>query len=60
MFRSLLVGLGVLAWIGAAAFGMWTTIRIQGPVVPPAGGNIAPVQSYEAVNVTSAAAALGR
>jgi hypothetical protein len=59
MLRSALVGLGVLAWVVAAAFGTITKVRIEGPVVPREGSNIAPVQSYDAVNIPSAAAALG-
>jgi hypothetical protein len=59
MLRAAFIGLGLLAWAIAIAFGLRPTVPIQGPVAPPAGSNIAPVQSYEATSITSAAGALG-
>jgi hypothetical protein len=58
--RGVLIGLGIVAWTVAVAFGMRPTVEIRGPVgQAPAGSNIAPVQNYDVVNFTSAGAAFG-
>jgi hypothetical protein len=58
--RGILVGLGIVAWVVAVAFGMRPTVEIKGPVgQAPVSSNIAPVQTHDAVNVTSAGAAFG-
>jgi hypothetical protein len=59
VLRSAFVVLGLLAWFAALGFGLYTTVRIRGPVVPPAGSNTSVVQDYESVNVAGAGAALG-
>jgi hypothetical protein len=50
---------GLLAWAIAVGFGLCSTVRIQGPVVPPVGSNVSVTQQYDAVNVTAAGASLG-
>ena len=58
--RRTFIGLGILAWVVAVAFGLKPTLEIRGPIgQAPAGSNIAPVQTYEVVNLTGAGAAFG-
>jgi hypothetical protein len=57
--RTVFIVSGLLAWAVAIGFGLNPTVRIRGPVAPPAGSNLNVLQDYEAVNVTGAGASLG-
>jgi hypothetical protein len=59
-FRHLMVVLGLSAWVVAFAFGLRPTVRADRvPISRVVGDPYDPLQSYDVVNVTGAAAALG-